>query len=185
MIAKMYNLILSIGMEFFKTHVDSIFLAVTFSSHLLFIITSNLCQPSSSVGTFSDGFYFQAIIGLVNQAHSPVVIQWANHSENSGNGQSETGSCRLYLWWTPRALRMLGCSHRLEGGRMGAEDVPWPFIAEKPTKSKWHLLHQAPLAGSRAAFLLNTGSDEFAVYLVIIVPCSSPLHTHPQRCWCH
>lgn len=63
----MYNLIFSIGMELFKTHVGSIFLAVTFSSHLLFIIASNPCQPSLSIGTFSDGFYFQAIIGLVNQ----------------------------------------------------------------------------------------------------------------------
>lgn len=82
-------------MEFFKTHVDSIFLAVTFSSHLLFIIYSDPCQLSWSVGTFSDGFCFQAIIGLVNQAHSPVVIQWASHSENSGNGQYETGSLGL------------------------------------------------------------------------------------------
>lgn len=58
-------------MKLFKTHVDSVFLAVTFSSHLLFIITSSPCQPGSSVGTFSDGFYFQAIIGPVNSGAFP------------------------------------------------------------------------------------------------------------------
>ena len=47
-------------MKLFKSHVDSIFLAETFSSHLLFIIISNPCQPSLSSGTFSDGFYFQS-----------------------------------------------------------------------------------------------------------------------------
>lgn len=50
-------------MKLFKTHMDSIFLAVTFSSHLLFIITPDPCQPSPSLGADSDGFYFQTNIG--------------------------------------------------------------------------------------------------------------------------
>lgn len=59
-------LIFCTGMKLFKTHMESICLAVTFPSRFIFIITTNSCQPSQRVGTFSDGFYFQAIIGLVN-----------------------------------------------------------------------------------------------------------------------
>lgn len=83
-------------MKLFKTHMDSIFLAVTFSSHLLFIITSSPCQASSSLGTCSYGFYFQAILGLVNSA---------TFSCTDSVGQP----FRKRLWWSIWIMKVSDC----------------------------------------------------------------------------
>lgn len=93
---------------------------------MLFISACRPCQASSSLGTFSDGFYFQAIIGLANSGTfscSVLVgqpfrkpLQWPVWVMRCWAAGLTDSPCApgpekdLGYSWPPRGSRGPGCS---------------------------------------------------------------------------